>query len=153
MSPTYVIGKNICVIIIIGTKTRQNLQAERICNTTLPIFDPTLFVIIINLMKIIVMFANSTAYATPITSHLNPINRQPTVSMNSNNRIKNWYLTNAKLLKKQSHKRPSILNTKANERTINTGNKFIHSAPKNNRIKKLLLNTKANASNIEKMFI
>ena len=99
------------------------------------------------------IFANNTAYATPIMSHLKPINKQQIVNTNSNNRIKNWYLTNAKLLKKQSHKRPSILNTKANERTINTGNKSIHSAPKNNRIKKLLLNTNAKANNIEKIFI
>ena len=127
MSPKNVSGKIICARTITGIKIKANLHAEKIRNITLIIFDSTLFVIMYNFIKIIETLAINTANATPIMSHLKPTKRQQTVSTNSNNRIKNWYLTNAKLLKKQSHKRPSMLNTKANERIVNTGNKIYHS--------------------------
>ena len=46
-----------------------------------------------------------------------------------------------------------MLNTKANESIINTGDNPNHSGPKNNRIKKLLLKINANDISIEKIFI
>ena len=66
MSPTNVFGRVIRAIIITGTNTSVNLQAEIILKTTKTIFDSTLLVIIAILINMIVTFANKTAIATPI---------------------------------------------------------------------------------------